>query len=167
MTGKISIEGGDNNTRVAFKNCAPFTECTLQINDEHAEKASDLDIIAPMYNLIEYSDNYQDSSATLYQFKRDEPPNNNVNVTTDNSSSFKYQSSLLGNPVADGVNRKIDNAKIVVSLKYVSNFFRALEMPLITCKVHLELRWTKDCLLSNVDGDTKFQITIQNYTFRL
>ena len=44
----------------------------------------------PMYNLIEYSDNYQDSSATLYQYKRDEPPDNNVNLMADNSTSFKY-----------------------------------------------------------------------------
>ena len=76
-----------------------------------------------MYNLIEYSDNYQDSSATLYQFKRDEPPNNNGNVNEADSSSFKYKASLLGNtvamPAADGVpaGRKIENAKIVVPLK--------------------------------------------------
>ena len=55
----------------------------------------------PMYNLIEYSDNYQDSSATLYQYKRDEPPEDDTvaNLTADNSSSFKYKVSLLGNPV--------------------------------------------------------------------
>ena len=55
----------------------------------------------PMYNLIEYSDNYQDSSATLYQYKRDEPPEANAidDFTVDNSSSFKYKVSLLGNPV--------------------------------------------------------------------
>ena len=159
VTGKISITGGDNNTKVAFKNCTPFTKCIVQINDEHVEQANDLDIIAPMYNLIEYSDNYQDSSATLYQFKREDSPGANVNAAIDNSKSFKYKASLLGDSVADGANRKIDNAKIVVPLKYVSNFFRALEMALINCKVHLELTWTKDCLLSNVNDDTKFLIT--------
>ena len=52
-----------------------------------------------MYNLIEYSDNYQDSSATLYQYKRDEPPDNNADLTANNSASFKYKVNLLGNPV--------------------------------------------------------------------
>ena len=62
----------DNNTRLALKNCAPFTKCNIEINDEHVDTAENLDIIMPMYNLIEYSDNYQDSSVTLYQYKRDE-----------------------------------------------------------------------------------------------
>ena len=93
VTGKITVTGGGNNTRVAFKNCAPFTKCSGRINDEHVEEADNLDLIMPMYNLIEHSDNYQDSSASLYQYKRDETPNNNVNtITTDNSESFKYKS---------------------------------------------------------------------------
>ena len=61
----------DVNTRLALKNCAPFTKCNLEINDEHADTAKNLEITIPMYNLIEYSDNYQDSSATLYQYKRE------------------------------------------------------------------------------------------------
>ena len=58
----------------------------------------------PMYNLTEYSDNYQDSSATLYQYKRDEPPEANAinDLITDTSISFKYKVELLGNPVLDG-----------------------------------------------------------------
>ena len=78
VTGTISVVGDDNDTKVAFKNCAPFTNCTVRINDEHVEEGDNLDIIATMYNLIEYSDNYQDSSATLYQYKRDEPPDGNA-----------------------------------------------------------------------------------------
>ena len=88
----------------------------------------------PMYNLIEYSDNYQDSSATLYQYKRDEPPDNNVHLTADNSTSFKYNVDLLGNiDAANPDNARVGrlNVKIVVPLKYLSNFFRSLEMPLI------------------------------------
>ena len=79
----------------------------------------------PMYNLIEYSDNYQDSSATLYQYKRDEPPeaNNIDDLTVNNSSSFKYKVSLLGNPVLDG-NIAKNSVKVVVPLKYLSNFSR-------------------------------------------
>ena len=67
-------------TRLALKNCAPFTKCNLEINDEHVDTAENLDIVMPMYNLIEYSDNYQDSSATLYQYKRDETPDTDNNV---------------------------------------------------------------------------------------
>ena len=107
----------------------------------------------PMYNLLEYSDNYSDFSGSLYQFKRDEPPPNNGNVSANTSPSFKDNSNLLGN--------EDNNVKIAVPLKYLSNFFRSLEMPLINCKIHLELKWTKDCVLSSADNDnaTAFKIT--------
>ena len=80
------------DANVAFKNCASFTRCATHINDEHVETAENLDIIMPMYNLIEYSDNYADSSRSLYQFKRDESPTNDgnpLNATLDNSTFFK------------------------------------------------------------------------------
>ena len=67
-------------TRLAFKNCTPFTKCNLEINNEHVDTAENLDIVMPMYNLIKYSDNYQDSPAIIYQYKRDEPPDNNVDI---------------------------------------------------------------------------------------
>ena len=91
VDGTIRAAAADANTRLVLKNCAPFTKSNLEINDEHVDTAENLDITMPMYNLIEYSDNYQDSSATLYQYKRDEPPENDAvaDLTTDNSSSFK------------------------------------------------------------------------------
>ena len=113
----------------------------------------------PMYNLIEYSDNYQDSSATLYQYKRDEPPEDNfiAHLTVNNSSSFKYKVKLLGNPeVPNNIARR--NVKIVVPLKYLSNFFRSLEMPLINCKIKLNLTWKKECVSSNQAGAAVFII---------
>ena len=142
-----------NASRLALKNCAPFTKFNLEINDEHVDTAENLDIVMPMYNLIEYSDNYQDSSATLYQYKRDEPP--------DNSDSFKYKIKLLGNATevagnAAGVRRL--NVKVVVPLKYLSNFFRSLEMPLINCKIKLNLTWKKECVLSTGAGEAVFII---------
>ena len=90
VDGTIRGTGGNNNTRLALKNCAPITKCNLEINDEHVDTAENLDITMPMYNLIEYSDNYHDSSANLYQYKRDEPPENDAvaDLTADNSSSF-------------------------------------------------------------------------------
>ena len=112
-----------------------------------------------MYNLIEYSDNYQDSSATLYQYKRDEPPANLANnLTTVNSSFFKYKVNLLGNPADGGNNVRKLSVKIFVPLKYLSNFFRSLEMPLINCKVKLNLTWKKECVLSNQAGAAVFII---------
>ena len=155
--GTIRGTGGNNNTRLALKNCAPFTKCNLEINDEHVDTAENLDITMPMYNLIEYSDNYQDSSATLYQYKRDEPPENNTvaDLLVDNSSSFKYKVSLLGNPVAANNIARI-NVKVVVPLKYLSNFFRSLEMPLINCKIKLNLTWKKECVLSTDNGNAVF-----------
>ena len=136
---------------------APFTKFNLEINDEHVDSAENLDIGMPIYNLIEYSDNYQDSSATLYQYKRDEPPDNNVDLTANNSESFKYKVNLLGNSVV--TNRIVKrNLKIVVPLKYLSNFFRSLEMPLINCKIKSNLTWKKECVLSTEAGNAVFII---------
>ena len=144
MAGDIKVADFAANTNVAFKNCALFTKCVTHINDEHVETAENLDIIMPMYNLIEYSNNYADSSGSLYQCKRDESPMNDAgnpnNVALDNSKSFKYKASLSGKATdADGNDRSLKNTKIVVPLKYLSNlsnFFRSLEMPLINCKIH-------------------------------
>ena len=159
VDGTIRGTGGNNNTRLALKNCAPFTKCNLEINDEHVDTAENLDITMSMYNLIEYSDNYQDSSATLYQYKRDEPPEANAinELTTNTLSSFKYKVKLLGNQVLDG-NIAKRSVKVVVALKYLSNFFRSLEMPLINCKIKLNLTWKKECVLSTDVGDAVFII---------
>ena len=160
--------GGNNNTRLALKNCAPFTKCNLEINDEHVDTAENLDIAMPMYNLIEYSGNYQDSSATLYQYKRDEPPEADpiADLTVNTSSSFKYKVNLLGDiNVVGGIVRL--NVKVVVPLKYLSNFFRLLEMPLINCKIKLNLIWKKECVLSTDVGNAVFIINDKNYMFQL
>ena len=98
VTGNVRVMGGDTNTRVALKNCAPFTKCVTHINDEHVDNADNLDIAMPMYNLIEYSDNCSDTWGSLWQFKRDEQNMENGNpadVTTGDSSSFKHKSSFL------------------------------------------------------------------------
>ena len=111
----------------------------------------------PMHNLIEYSDNHSDTSGRLWQSKRDKENMHNgnpANVTTDDSRSFKYKSSFF-KPL-----RAADNGdvKIAVPIKYLSNFWRSLEMPLINCKIHLELNWSKDCVISTITATT-FKIT--------
>ena len=131
-------------------------------NDEHIDTAKNLDIIMPMNYLIEYSENYSGTSGSLRQFKRDEQNMNHgnpANVTTNNSSSFKYKYSFLGESTAAGANKVFKNVKIAVPLKYLSNFWRSLEMPLINCKIHLELNWTKNSVMSDIDGSTTIEIT--------
>ena len=163
VDGTIRATNALNATRLALKNCAPFAKCNLEINDEHVDTAGNLDIVMPMYNLIEYSDSYQDSSATLYQYKRDEPPEDDAvaNLTANNSNSFKYKIKLLGSIpqlATDAAHVGRLNVKIVVPLKYLSNFFRSLEMPLTNCKIKLNLTWKKECVLSTDAGDAVFII---------
>ena len=163
VDGTIRAANAVNATRLALKNCAPFTKCNLEINNKHIDMAENLDIVMPMYNLIEYSDNYQDSSATLYQCKRDEPPEDDAaaDLTANNSDSLKYKIKLLDNVTevagdAAGVRRL--NVKAVVPLEYLSNFFRSLEMHLINCKIKLNLQWKKECVLSTGAGEAVFII---------
>ena len=128
---------------MAFKNCVPFNECRTEINETFVDEANYINIAMPMCNLIEYSYNYFDTSGRLWQFKRDEIEGD-VDLTvkaqhnTNNSSSFKYKSSFITN--RNGV-------KIAVPLKYLSNLWRLLEMPLINCKVELSLKWFGNCIL--------------------
>ena len=125
VTGDITATGGDANTRVTFKNWVPFTKCITHINDEHVDGANNLGIIMPIYNLIEYSDNYSVTSGRLWKFKRDESPVTNAanpdNVSMDNFTSFKYKSVFFKQLTAAD-NGVFGNVKISVPLKYLSNF---------------------------------------------
>ena len=132
-----NIQNKPANSVVAFKNYAPFRTCDVTINDEHVEKAEDLDIVMPMYNLLEDYDNYQNSTGNL---------NNNADVG-DNTTSLVYKSKLIKGTD----NNNVDNVKLIVPLKYVSNFFRSLEMSLVNCKIDLELTWHKDCMISSAN----------------
>ena len=116
-----------------------------------------------MYNLTEYSSNYSETAGSLWSYSKDEATNFNKDIVNDNNfKSFKYKAKLLGNtaaqPSPNTANRILKNAKIVVPLKYLSNFWRSLDMLLINCKVELKLRWSKHCVLSegstdNVNGN--------------
>ena len=155
VRGNIAVVGSNDNTKVALKNCAPFRKCRTEINETFNDEALHINIEMPMYNLIEYSDNYSDTSGSLWQFKRDEIEGD-VDLTVDdnhipnNSSSFKYKSSFITD--RNGV-------KIDVPLKCLSNFWRSLEMPLINCKFKLSLSWDPNCVLSDLVGDSAFTIT--------
>ena len=155
VTGDIAVKKRNNNdtndiditqaTQVVFKNCAPFKDCRTDINDTFADYANFINITMPMYNLIEYSDNYSDTSECLWSFKTNEIINN-ADVTNDNNApSFKYKANLIGNT---GNNGRKNGVKIAVPLKYLSNFWRSLEMPLINCKIELSLMWIGNCILT-------------------
>ena len=154
VTWNITVTGGNANTKVAFKNCAPLKDCRTEINEPFVDKTEHINIEMPMYNLIEYSDNYSDTSGSLLKFKGDEIEGD-VDLTVDNhipnnSSSFKYKSSSITNRYC---------VKIVVPLKYFSNFWGSLEMPLINCKVELSLKWYGNCILSSAGTAATFSIT--------
>ena len=104
----------------------------------------------PMYNFIEYSDNYSKTSGSLRQYYKDE-----LNDNLADSESFKPKVKITGKTPADG-NTK--NVEIIVPLKYLSNFWRTLEIPLINCKVNLNLTSLKDCVITNSTGAGKFKI---------
>ena len=106
-------EADRNNKLAIFKNCAPFTDCTTEINNTQIDNARDLDVVMPIYNLTKYSDNYSKASGSLCQYCRDEPNN-----PTTESESFNSKSKFLDNTNNAG----IINAKIAVSLQYLSKF---------------------------------------------
>ena len=138
VTGNISATPNNAATQVVFKNCAPFEKCGTEINETFVDETDFINITMPMHNLIEYSDNcYSDTSGSLWQFKRDEIVNN-ADVTNDNNApSFKYKANLIDNTEANGRKNEV---KIAVPLKYLSNFWRSLEMQLIDCKFELSLK---------------------------
>ena len=101
VKGTVAITGAGNNDPtkwaderdkgVTFKNCVPFTKCINRMNNTDIDNAQDIDIVMPMYNLIEYSDDYSKTSGRLWQYYKDDP-NNNI---TD-SESFKFKVKITG-----------------------------------------------------------------------
>ena len=128
-----------------------FINCKSEISNTETDNAKDIDIVMPMYNLIEYSDNYSKTSGSLWQYYKDEPNDNLAN-----SESFKSKVKITGNIPAGGNTRDV---KIIVSLKHLNNFWRTLEMPLINCEVNLTLTWSSTCIITNATGAGRFVIT--------
>ena len=155
VTKNITATPDNAAAQVVFKNCAPFEKCRTEINETFIDETDFINITMPVYNLIEYSDSYSDTWDSLWQFKGDEIANN-ADVSNDNAPSSKYKASLIGNTEANGTKNGV---KIAVRLKYLSNFWRSLEMPLINCKVELSLKWYERCLLTAATTAT-FTITI-------
>ena len=151
----INLEGDNDATKrnenLAFKINAPFINSISKINGVQIDNAEDLDVVMLMYNLLEYSKNYRKTTGSLWNYYRDEPSN----PLSSNSESFKYKTSIVGKTPED--NGSLTNVKVVTSLKHLSNFWRALNIPLINCEVELILTWSKNCVLAdmtvNADAD--------------
>ena len=147
-TAVAGAAANSTNKKVIFKNCAPFTNCISEINNTQIDNAKEIDIVMPMYNLIEYSDNYAKSTGSLWQYCKDIPARNNndevIEFTAGNpTDSFNFKAKFTGQTGDDGTK----NVEIMVPLKYLSNFWRTLEMPLINCEVNLILTWSLTCVL--------------------
>ena len=134
------------NRPLILKNNAPFASCITRINGELIEDADDLDIVIPMYNLLEYSKNYRKTIGSLYNYYRDELTNvdndNFANINVANSEAFKYKNKITSNTynvdaIAQGydVNKNgTQEVELTIPLKYLGNFWRALNIPLIVVK---------------------------------
>ena len=129
----------------------PFVICISKTNGVQIDNAEDLDVVMSLYNLLEYSKNYRKTTGSLWNYYRDKPNsgiNDVINYSIVDSNSFDYKANFIEDSVTQNNVRKND-LKIVVSLKYVSNFCRSLNIPLINCEVELILTWFKNCVLIN------------------
>ena len=152
-TAAADANANKSNKKVIFKNCAPFTNCISKINNEQIDNAEYSDIVMPMYNLKEYSDNYSKTFGSLRQFCKDIPAVNDndaiVNFNRGNDTdSFNFKAKTAGQTNNDG---EINEVEIMVPLKYLSNFWRALEMSLINCKIELILTWWRNSVIISTD----------------
>ena len=127
VNGTITVDGTNprdrQNRPLILKNNALFISCIARINNELIEDAEDLDIVMPVYNLLEYSKNY-----------RNKIIGNTYNVAPDDAG---YDVNKVGT-------QKIE---LAIPLKYLGNFWRALNMPLISCEISLDLKWNKNLLV--------------------
>ena len=181
VNGTITVDGNhprDRQSRPVILKNAPFISCITTINGELIEDAEDLDIVMPVYNLLECSKNYRKTIGSLYNYYRDElnDDDNNNNFANNNvisSNAFQYKNKFIGhtynvdstndppagaaadaarpaNPNCDA-NRSCrkEEVEIVIPLKYLGNFWRALNMALISFELSLELKWDKNCIMTS------------------
>ena len=180
VKGKITVTNPNDNANfnkeLTLENNAPFISCISKIKGELVENTEDLDIVMPMYNLLEYSKNYEKSSGSLLNYYRDEPSeittgagNNAINISIRNSKSIYSKTKITGS--LDAGEDEKEDVEIAIPLKYLGNFWRSLDIPLINCEITLVLSWYKECVLVgrahrgppaaaiNSLTDAKFEIT--------
>ena len=161
-TAAADAYANSTNKKVIFKNCAPFTNCISEINNTQIDNAKDIDIAMPMYNLVEYSDNYSKTFESLWRFCKDIPAvdNNNVIVNFSENNfidSFNFKAKTTGKTGEDGT----QNVEIMIPLKYLRNYWRGLDMILINCEINLILTWSANCVIVST------KVANQNATFAI
>ena len=151
------------NRPLILKNNAPFVSCITRINGELIEDADDLYIVMPIYNLLEYSKNYGKTIGSLYNYYRGELTNdinnNFANINVVNSEAFKYKNKISSNTYNvdagtqgyDVYKNGTQEVELTIPLKYLGNFWRALNIPLISCEVSLEIKWDKNCVITSLE----------------
>ena len=153
----ITVTNPDDSKRnkaVVFKNNTPFINCISKINGVKIDNAEDLDVVMPMYNLLEYSKNYKKTTWSLWNYDRDEP----IDPLSSDSEPFKYKTSITGNTYNAGAGEAGYDAnevgknetEVVITLKYLSNFWKSLNIPLINCEIELISTWSKSCDLADM-----------------
>ena len=139
----------NRNKIVIFENCAPFTNCRSEMYNTEVDDAHGIDVVMPMYNFIQYSGAYLKTSGSSWQYNTDEPAlSDNDNIMdfpydSNNSISFKLKQQITW----QAGNNEIKDVEIMVPLKYSSNFWRTMEIPLINCEISLMLTWSKNRFL--------------------
>ena len=196
VNGTTTVAGNQprdrQNRSLILKNNAPFASCITRINNELIEDADDLDIVMLMYNLLEYGKNYRKAIGSLNNCYRDElyddaNLNNIASNTVVSSNFFQYKNKVIGhtynvvstivpaaggarvaNPNYDANHSGKKNVELAIPLKYLGNFWRALDILLISCVVSLELKWNKNCVITsqqigvNLDGRNTASPTMQH-----
>ena len=163
-----AVAANNTNKKEIFENCAPFTNCISKINNIQIDNVEYIDMIMPMYNIIEYNDNYSKTSGSLWQYCKKIPAVNDNGAIIDfnganatDSFNFKTKITCQTDNNNDGnIAGRVD-VEIMVPLKYPSNFWRTLEMPLINCEIKLILTWSKNCVIIYTD------VNDQNPTFTI
>ena len=151
------------NKGIIFKDCVPFTKCISTISNTQVDDAHDIDAVMPIYILIEHSDNYSKTFGILWQYCRDQPvindANSNIvdfNAYNGTTDSFKIKEKITGQTNNNDTKDVETMLKFKISkLKYLSNFWRTFEIPLINCKINLDLNfYLKHLQYFNISTDT-------------
>ena len=139
---------------------------TVFQNGVQIDNAEDLDVVMPMYNLLEYSKNYRKTTGSLWNYYRDEPSN----PLSLNSESFKYKGTIVGKTPED--NDSLTDAKGIIPLKHLIDFWKSLNIPLMNWEVELILAWSKNCVLADMvtrdaDSDNLAIVAPSGTTFKI
>ena len=141
---------------LTFKKNAPFINCASKINRVKTDNTEDLDVVMPIYNLLEYNKIYRKTTGSLWNYYRDEPnsstDNDNITHSILNSESFDYKANFMENGAIHN-NLTKNDVKVVAPFKHLSNFWKSLNILLINCEIELILTWIKNCVL--IDKSTR------------